>query len=128
VYIFDEEGRKPNDVEPDNIVTFDEKTLNSKSVYAKSNMGHSYNLWVPFDSAGPDGLAKKVSLIVRYEPADKSSFVVGKQATVYLPGKSDPQSQDWQISKETIILDQISTRTALGNPASPLTTQAITIR
>ena len=103
VYIFDEEGRVPGDEKPNEGIVFDEKTLNSKEVYKKSDFGHSYNLWVPLDDAGPDGPAKKVSLIVRYIP-DKGASVVSSQATVYLPGRRDmaaTQKQDWQIQTRT---------------------------
>ena len=88
VYIFDEEGRAEDDSKPDEGIVFDDKTLNSRGVYVKSKIGHAYNLWVPFDAAGPDGAAKKVSLIVRYIPKPgKGSSQVSMQSTVHLPGK-----------------------------------------
>lgn len=90
VYAFDEEGRDPSNTKPNEGYVFDAKTLNSRGVYKKSALGHSYNLWVPWDSEGPDGKAKKVSLIVRYIPK-KGSSVVSSQATAYLPGKREQE-------------------------------------
>ncbi|MDR0521885.1 MAG: hypothetical protein LBH00_08560 [Planctomycetaceae bacterium] len=89
VYAFSEDGRDPSDTKPNEGFVFDTKMLNSKEVYKKSKLGHSYNLWIPWDYEGPDGKAKKVSLIVRYIPK-KGSSVVSAQATAYLPGKRDP--------------------------------------
>ena len=91
VYVFNEEGRVPGNSKPDEGFVFDSKTLNSKGVYKKSSLGHSYNLWIPLDAAGPDGQAQKISLIVRYipKPGKPGASVVSQQATAYLPGKRD---------------------------------------
>ena len=86
VYLFDEDGRTADDNKPDEGIVFDAKTLNSKGVYTKSKLGHSYNLWVPLDAAGPEGPAKKVSLIVRYIPKQGASRV-SSQSVVHLPGR-----------------------------------------
>ena len=92
VYAFDEDGRSPRDTKPNEGFVFDARTLNSKGVYVKSKLGHSYNLWIPWDAAGPEGQAKKISLIVRYIPKEgKGSSVVSSQATAYLPGKKSPE-------------------------------------
>jgi hypothetical protein len=103
VYIFEEDGRLPGDEKPNEGIVFDAKTLNSKGVYKKSKMGHSYNLWVPVDAAGPDGPAKKVSLIVRYIP-EKGASKVSSQATAHLPGRRSDGTMvaaqpDWQIQQ-----------------------------
>jgi hypothetical protein len=90
VYIFEEDGRSPNNAKPDEGIVFSEKMLNSKGIYKKSKLGHSYNLWVPIDAAGPDGAAKKVSLIVRYMPEKGGASVVSSQATAHLPGRHSP--------------------------------------
>jgi hypothetical protein len=87
VYIFDEESRVPGDERPTEGIVFSEKVLNSKGVYKKSKVGHSYNLWVPIDAAGPEGQAKKISLIVRYIPEKGGSSPTSTQATVHLPGR-----------------------------------------
>ena len=84
VYAFDEEGRRADDNQPSRSYVFEAQDV--KKLYSKSKLGPSYNFWVPWDSDGPDGNVKKVSLIVRYVPAVGSS-VVSSQALVYLPGK-----------------------------------------
>jgi hypothetical protein len=84
VYAFDEENRQPEDNIPTRSYLFDKNDV--KKLYAKSKLGASYNFWVPWDSEGPEGDAKKVSLIVRYIP-EVGSSVVSSQAVVYLPGK-----------------------------------------
>jgi hypothetical protein len=95
VYAFDEENRQPEDSAPTRSYLFDKNDV--KKLYAKSKLGPSYNFWVPCDSEGPDGNAKKVSLIVRYIP-DVGSSVVSSQAVVYLPGKFN-QTQPELIAK-----------------------------
>jgi hypothetical protein len=86
VYAYDEEGRKVDDNVPTVSFAFDQKDLDRN--YSKSKLGHSYNLWIPWDSQGADGKAKKVTLIVRYIP-DKGSSVLSSQVAVHLPGKMD---------------------------------------
>lgn len=86
VYVFDEEDRSVDDHVPDRCFVFTPEELNGPEVYSKSNLGHSYNLWIPWDSEGPNGQAKKMSLIVKYIPP-KGSSVVSQQAVAYLPGK-----------------------------------------
>ncbi|GHT17017.1 hypothetical protein FACS1894189_2120 [Planctomycetales bacterium] len=93
VYAFDEEGRSAEDTKPSEGYVFDDKILNSNGVYKKSKLGPSYNLWVPWDTEGPDGKAKKVSLIVRYIPKKGGASVVSSQASAYLPGRNDRNTQ-----------------------------------
>ena len=115
VYAFDEEGRAPKDSKPTEGFVFDTKTLNSKGVYKKSKVGHSYNLWIPWDASGPEGQAKKISLIVRYIPKEgKGSSVASSQATAYLPGKNSPellQAYAEQREEETMV--------AMARPVPP---------
>ncbi|MDR2170078.1 MAG: hypothetical protein LBP59_08050 [Planctomycetaceae bacterium] len=84
VYAFDETDRNPNDNEPTRIYTFAKDDV--KKSYAKAKWGHSYNLWVPWDTEGPEGESKKISFIVRYIP-DKGNSIISQQATAYLSGK-----------------------------------------
>ncbi|MDR1923440.1 MAG: hypothetical protein LBQ66_03605 [Planctomycetaceae bacterium] len=84
VYAFDETNRQPNDNEPTRVYSFAKEDL--PKCYSKSKLGHSYNLWIPWDTEGPDGEAKKVSFIVRYIP-EKGSSVISSQVTAYLAGR-----------------------------------------
>jgi len=134
VYIFDEEGRMPGDEKPNEGLVFNEKVLNSKGVYKKSKVGHSYNLWVPIDEAGPEGQAKKISLIVRYIPAKGGSSIASTQSTAHLPGRrndetmiarSEGQMQSSIVPERSQLTEE---RMIEANVARPQTMQAVTIR
>jgi hypothetical protein len=134
VYIFEEDGRQPGDEKPNEGLVFTEKMLNSKGVYQKSKIGHSYNLWVPIDTAGPDGQAKKVSLIVRYIP-EKGSSVVSSQTTTHLPGRQKKETMiaqsEWDNLAETVPIQQVSVQRSPMErlaPARPQSLEAVTIR
>ena len=134
VYAFDEEGRLPGDSKPNEGFVFDEKTLNSKGVYKKSKLGHSYNLWIPWDAAGPEGQAKKISLIVRYIP-NKGSQVVSQQATAYLPGRQSPAFMVAQTDRHLAGPSPLPERARLteerlieSNASRPQTLQSVIIR
>jgi len=91
VYAFDEDGRDKWDAKPNEGYVFNNKTLNSKEVYSKTKLGHSYRLWIPIDDATrQDNPARQISLIVRYVP-EKGSSVVSPQTTTQLPGRRDPE-------------------------------------
>jgi len=95
VYAFDEDGRDKWDSRPNEGYVFDSKTLNSREVYSKSRLGHSYNLWIPVDATSPDNPSRKISLIVRYIP-EKGASLVSQQATALLPGR---RAQDQFIAQ-----------------------------
>jgi hypothetical protein len=124
VYAFDEEGRAFNDSKPNEGFVFDSKTLNSKGVYAKSKIGHSYNLWIPWDAAGPEGKAKKISLIVRYIP-EKGASITSSQSTAYLPGRREQTVIPAQVQGQNEAIRQAS---ATPPPSSPQALQSFNIR
>ena len=95
VYAFDEDGRDKWDAKPNEGYVFDNQTLNNKGVYSKSKLGHSYNLWIPIDTANPANPSRKISLIVRYVP-EKGASVVSQQSTAHLPGRRE---QDRMIAQ-----------------------------
>ncbi len=97
VYAFDEEGRQVGDNVPTRTYFFERDDV--KKLYSKSKLGHSYNFWIPWDADGPDGQARKVSLIVRYVPKVGSS-VVSSQAVAYLPGKRGQSEMTAQVEWE----------------------------
>ena len=123
VYVFEEDGRSPNDAKPNEGIVFDEKTLNSKGMYAKTSLGHSYNLWVPIDTATPESPAKKVSLIVRYIP-NQGIPQMSVQTTLHLPGRSDHLVQDQPISTP----DQSNHSVPHVFGTRPLILESVTIR
>jgi hypothetical protein len=81
VYGFDETHRKKDDPRPDRKFVFTKEQFASH--YSKSDIGHSYSVWLPWDDAM--GAPCKVSLIVRFIPKD-GAVVVGEQASMMLPG------------------------------------------
>ncbi|MCX7426747.1 MAG: hypothetical protein NTW96_14110, partial [Planctomycetia bacterium] len=81
VYVFDEEGRDPGNAKPDRKYVFGKEDLQRH--YSKSDLGHSYSVWLPWDEAG--GPQKEVSLIVRFTP-NVGPTIVGEQARQILPG------------------------------------------
>jgi len=117
VYAFDEDGRCQWDAKPNEGFVFDNKTLNSKGVYAKSKLGHSYNLWIPLDAARPDNPSRKISLIVRYIP-EKGSSVVSQQATAHLPGRRDQERfiAQVEVNEWDGPIQQVALRSAAVRP------------
>jgi hypothetical protein len=84
IYAFDETNRAYDDVKPTRTYVFPPEEV--AKLYKKSELGHSYNLWVPWDSEGAEGDAKPISLIVKFVP-ETGSTIVSSQAKVYLAGK-----------------------------------------
>lgn len=82
VYVFDEDGRKPGDNKPDRRYVFTKEEWSRH--YSKSELGHSYSVWVPWDKVG--GPKKEISLIVRFTP-DLGPTIVSEQVRQVLPGE-----------------------------------------
>jgi hypothetical protein len=87
VYAFDEANRDPNNAKPDRKFVFLPEQLPSH--YSKSQIGHSYSVWLPWDKAG--GLRKDITLIVRFLPK-KGAPLVGDPVRQVLPGEAPPRS------------------------------------
>ncbi len=86
VFAFDEyPGRSASNNTPDKSYPFLAEDMKKLHSYSKE-LGHSYNLWIPWDNAGPDGERKTVSLIVKLVQKNGSSVMSG-QAKCVLPGK-----------------------------------------
>jgi hypothetical protein len=61
--------------------------------YSKTNLGHSYSVWLPWDTVG--GPTRHVSLVTRFEGTD-GSVVVSEPARKLLPGVN--QEPDGQLT------------------------------
>jgi hypothetical protein len=81
VYAFDEAGRAKTDARPDRKYVFNADQLEKR--YSKSELGHSYSVWIPWDPVG--GEAKEISLIVRFVPVE-GGVVISEQVKQFLPG------------------------------------------
>jgi len=88
VYAFDETNRGLHDVKPDRKFVFTSEQLAKH--YSKSDLGHSYSVWLPWDPVG--GEQKEISMIVRFLPKE-GDLLVGKQARHLLPGRA-PESAE----------------------------------
>jgi len=80
VYCFAEQG-KIADNKPTKIVTF--RPEDTDKFYSKSELGHSYTIWIPWDET--DSAADKVSLIVKFRAKDGDTLM-SRQATLDGPG------------------------------------------
>lgn len=85
VYAFDERNRDPSDSKPTRKYVFPAETLDK--LYSKSDLGHSYSVWVPWDELG--GPKEDISLIVRFSP-EEGPPVISDQTKLTLPGKKRP--------------------------------------
>jgi len=81
VYAFDENEQDRNKVKPDRKFVFTKEQFGKH--YSKSNLGHSYSVWIPWDDVG--GAQKEISLIARFIP-EGGNPVIGEQAKHILPG------------------------------------------
>ena len=102
VYAFEEyPDRSVSDTKPDKVYPFlaeDVKKMHSHS----KGVGHSYSLWVPWDTEGADGERKTISLIVKLVTKNARNPIKSGQATCQLPGKDPiPLFADGKTSKET---------------------------
>jgi hypothetical protein len=88
VYAFDEEQRDPTDNRPDRKFVFTAEQFGKH--YSKSDLGHSYSIWVPWDEVG--GEPKEISLIVRFTPVE-GGVVISEQVKQFLPGVQRPEPQ-----------------------------------
>jgi len=88
VYAFDEDGRKPDDPKPDRKFVFSAEQFAKH--YSKSDIGHSYSIWLPWDEVG--GPQKTISLIVHFLPTG-AGVVKAEQTRHLLPGMVAPQQQ-----------------------------------
>ena len=94
-------GRPVSDIEADQAYPYLAEDLKKVHSYSKG-IGHSYSLWVPWDTEGTDGERKTISLIVKLVTKKNSNPVRSGQATCQLPGKDPkPVFVDGKESKET---------------------------
>lgn len=86
VYAFVETDRDPTNPVPDRKFVFTSDQLEKH--YSKSDLGHSYSVWLPWDEVG--GPQAEVSLLIRFTPDAGGAVVVGEQSKHVLPGTVPP--------------------------------------
>ena len=91
VYAFDETHGKKDDPRPTRKYVFTSEQFTHH--YSKSDIGHSYSIWLPWDSAS--NAPCKISLIVRFMPK-RGSLVIGEESLQLLPGPETPNTMPTQ--------------------------------
>ncbi len=81
VYAFEEDGDQGGDHIPDRRYVFTPQQFAKH--YSKSELGHSYSVWLPWETVG--GPPLKVTLVARFEP-NGGTVVVSELARQILPG------------------------------------------
>ena len=81
IYAFDETNRDPKNMVPDKKYVFPAKVL--EKLYSKSQMGHSYSVWLPWDSVG--GPQHEITLTARFA-SEKGIMVASEPSKQLLPG------------------------------------------
>lgn len=115
VYGFNETGRDPSNAKPDRKFIFPAEQFEKH--YSDSDIGHSYNVWLPWDDAG--GPPTKVSLIVRFQPK-KGALIVSEPAAQLLPGTGETQVAVAAVNQQSVAaippegVGPIPTRRSLG--------------
>lgn len=101
IYAFDESAHAEEDnPRPDRKYVFTPDQFAKH--YSKSELGHSYSVWIPWDKVG--GEAKEIGLICRFTPLEGGA-VVSEQVRQALPGftpdaeSSPPATQLTQFKK-----------------------------
>ncbi len=126
VYAFDEANRDPRNVTPNRKFVFTAEQFGKH--YSKSELGHSYSVWIPWDVAGGD--QKEISLIARFIPKDGGAVVVSDQSKHILPGRPAAEATEDMAKKEpkaslTGEIQQVGYQTPANDSASGKIAEAI---
>jgi hypothetical protein len=81
IYGFDESLTNPDNPRPDRKFVFTPEQFAKH--YSKSDLGHSYSFWIPWDRVG--GETKEIGLICRFTPVEGGA-IVSEQVRQLLPG------------------------------------------
>lgn len=123
VYAFDEAGREPGDNKPNRKFVFPNEDWDQH--YSKTDLGHSYSVWIPWDQ--PGGPQKDISLIVRFTP-HLGPTIVSDQSRRLLPGsKAIVESLPPAATSGRVALASHETP-AVDGQASPSTPRAHAMR
>lgn len=100
VYVFNGESTDPQRAAPLKVFAIRLEDLGKH--HSKTSLGHSYNIWVPWDVVG--GPNRVLSLIVRFDGINGGT-VMGEPSTELLPGVSaaPPESHVQQVSHVELV-------------------------
>jgi hypothetical protein len=94
VYAFDDSKKHFQNSNPDRKYVFLPDQLEDH--YSKSDIGHSYSIWIPWDEVGGD--QKQVSLIARFEPKEGTTIMT-ESTRKLLPGITRKHDHDESLSR-----------------------------
>jgi hypothetical protein len=114
LFVFDDVDRDNGFTAPERRFVYRPEEL--AKYYSKSELGHSYSIWLPWDEVG--GPERKLCLIARFEPK-KGPMVVAKPCLKTLSGVSPKQGE---TPKPSVRL------TTHSSPAVPDADQASAVR
>ncbi|MBX3418555.1 MAG: hypothetical protein KF851_13200 [Pirellulaceae bacterium] len=83
VYGYDDTLTKGGHISPDRKYVFKREDLQSH--YSETEFGHSYSIWIPWESVG--GERKEVSLVARFANIEEKVICKGSMDRVVLPGR-----------------------------------------
>ena len=111
VYVFDGENHDVDAAKPLRkfVITADQLSKH----HSKSDLGHSYSIWVPWDKAG--GPSQAFSLITRFDGRNGGT-VVSEAANKLLPGVT--ARNDQETDSKTSVVQQVDF--AVTGPAAPI--------
>src|SRR4051812_5019575 len=121
VYAFDETNRDPNNVVPDKKYVFTADQLKAK--YSKSDLGHSYSVWLPWDEV--NGQQRDISLVARFTN-ENGEMVSSDSTMVRLPGfyvAADPKTGKTGSLAEQFAVQQASLKQQI--PVPPTLAQSL---
>jgi hypothetical protein len=113
VYAFDEKGRDANNVVPDKKYVFTADQFKTK--YSKSELGHSYSVWLPWDEV--NGEQKDVTLIARFT-SDTGEMVSSDPTLSRLPGLP-PAGTPGAAAKPSSLSEQFAAQQAAAKVIPP---------
>ena len=111
VHGFDESEKRRTGApgnQPDKRFRFTEDQFTSH--YSESDLGASYSVWIPWDTA--DGVQKEITLVPTFK-SSKGEFVQGDAAKVVLPGRADPKD-GFTAPVQTVSYQESTTNTVDG--------------
>jgi hypothetical protein len=93
IYGFDEGRTDLESPRPDKKFVFTPEQFAKH--YSKSELGHSYSVWIPWDRVG--GENKEIGLICRFTPVEGGA-IVSEQVRQVLPGLEPPSSDSSSVA------------------------------
>jgi hypothetical protein len=122
IYAFDETNRDPKNMVPDKKYVFPAQAL--EKLYSKSQMGHSYSVWLPWDAVG--GPQHEITLVARFM-SEKGAMASSEPSKQLLPGDGAMPTASLAAAAGTAtnFVQQASYQAAMGQPAGVVPAQAV---